>query len=287
MTAQSINHLVIQCGEHHAPSVCKILSEFFLASNACIFLPHNVAGSLPTETVAKYYTAHKDHMKNLRMIGLLPIVTSLDKARDEFLPDGSTLRHTPREWAMALTISTGQNARCDIVNGGSGRLAYLLVPRQFNDEISAAAPQYKMRSSPLEQRKVHFRDAIPGLPTVIQVDTSVQAALDRLELLSSEEVSKRAPSAVREAVSTSPLSPGTPAAPPVPPARRPSASVTSNLTHSSDSNCSQEVDSRKKCGRKRCGKPKARESKASRNPQEDASTHSVTSSVASKRNQQY
>ena len=138
MADQSIPHLMIQCGMNHVTTLNKTLSELFLNSNASIYLPREIAGSLPTEKVAKYFVAHKDHMRTLWMISLAPMISNLDRERNEFLPNGSTYRRTPGEWAMALTFSTGANAKCDIVNGGSDCLAHLLVPRQHFEEIAAS-----------------------------------------------------------------------------------------------------------------------------------------------------
>ena len=292
MADQSIPHLMIQCGKNHVTTLNKLLSEFYLTSNASIYLPREIAGSLPTEKVAKYFEAHKEHMRTLRMICLAPMVTNLDREREEFLPDGNTCRRTPREWAMALTVSTGANAKCDIVNGGSDRLAYLLVPKQHYDEIAAEASQYKMRISPLEQRETRYRDRIPGLPAVIRVDISVQAALDRLDLLSSAEVWNRAPATVRgeAAAPPPPETTGADSRPPVNSPNPTAVSVTSNLSNSS-SEKSSNIDSRLKKGRRKkdIRKPSAAATgaKTSRNPQEDASTHSVASSIASKHQQQY
>ena len=288
MADQSIPHLMIQCGKNHVTTLNKLLSEFYLNSNDSIYLPREIAGSLPTEKVAKYFDAHKDHMRTLRMICLVPMVTNIDREREEFLPDGNTSRCTPREWAMALTISTGANAKCDIVNGGPDCLAYLLVPKQHYNEIAAAASQYKMRISPLEQQETRYSDRIQGLPEVIRVDTSVQAALDRLEFLSSAEVWKRAPATVREAALLPPEPTGADSHPPVNSSRPTVASVTSNLSNSS-SEKSSNVDSRlKKARRKKVNrKPSAVTQKVSRNPHEDVSTHSMPSSIASKHQQQY
>jgi hypothetical protein len=54
-----------------------------------------------------------------------------------------------------------------------------------------------MRINPLERREARFRDTLPGLPAVIQIDTSVQGSLACLELLSSEAIWQRAPAAVK------------------------------------------------------------------------------------------
>ena len=72
-------------------------------------------------------------------------------------------------------------ARCDEVNGGKDQVATLLVPK------------HNYAETPMIQREARFREHITGFPGVIEVDTSVQEALDCLESLSAEEVWQRAP----------------------------------------------------------------------------------------------
>ena len=131
-------------------------------------------------------------MSNLfRSVTLSPIVTNLDTIRKEHLPNGAIIERSTREWATKLILpSTGANARCDIVNGGRDRITSLLVPRHLYEEVLEEVSKYKLRLNPMEKREARFRDSIPGLPEVIQIDTSVRQSLDFLDRMALEEVWK-------------------------------------------------------------------------------------------------
>jgi hypothetical protein len=120
----------------------------------------------------------------------------------------------------------------------------------------------------MDIKEERFRAEITGFPDIIEIDKTVQEALDCLEALSSEEVWKRAPSTIRQA-----------GVPPVPPSQGVSPSVTSNFSESSSSS-----DSDDKAKQKRAKRPpkNPKAPPSNRNPQDDRSTKSVTSSVVSK-----
>ena len=121
------------------------------------------------------------------------------------MANGEQISRTTREWATSLKLSsTGDSARCDIVNGGADSTANLLVPSLFYQEMVEEVSRYKLRINPLARREARFRDKIPGLPEVIHIDLSVQESLDCLEQMSSEDMWKKAPSSVRSPNSSDP-----------------------------------------------------------------------------------
>ena len=127
------------------------------------------------------------------------MISILDTLQKEILlTSGEEIQKSTREWATSLILSsTGRNARCDIVNGGTDHTANLVVPSHVYQEVLTEVAAYKLRINPLAKRETRFRDKIPGLPSVIQIDTSIQQSLDCLQMMSSEEIWKRAPSTVR------------------------------------------------------------------------------------------
>lgn len=92
---------------------------------------------------------HQSYVRSLKMI-----ITHLDIARVEQMPDGSTLERSTRDWAMQHTLADGiTNAQCDIVNGSSDHNAYLLVPTPHYDDIKEAFKAYQLR---LENKRPGF-----------------------------------------------------------------------------------------------------------------------------------
>ena len=130
---------------------------------------------------------------------MAPRITNLETIRDEYFENGEVLHRTTREWATSIKLAVGSPARCDIVNGGPDKIVNLLVPSHVNNEVTETVAQYKQRLNPMERSEARFRDALPGLPDVIQIDTSVQTSLDCLEMLSSESIWQRVPAGIRKA----------------------------------------------------------------------------------------
>ena len=194
---QPINHLAVRCGENHVAPLSKAISALLTGTGGAIFLPRVVLGNLSKDQITKYFTAHDNYVKSLRSICLSPRITNLDTIREEFFDNGEVLKRTTREWATKIQLSKGTSARCDIVNGGKDLAVYLLVPSHVYAEVNIEVSKYKLRLNPMERREARFRDSLPGLPDVIQIDTAVQASLDCLEMLSAEDIWKRAPPEVR------------------------------------------------------------------------------------------
>ena len=185
---QNIHHLVVQCGENHVAPLTKSLSTVLHGNGGAIFLPRVALGSFSSDQVAKYFQTHDNYVKSLRSVTISPMVTNLDTIRTEYYPTGEVVNRTTRDWATAVTLSTGTNARCDIVNGGKDRLVSLLVPRHYYQEVLTEVAKYKLRLNPMERREARFRDSIPGLPEVIQIDTSVQQSLAFLDNMALDDI---------------------------------------------------------------------------------------------------
>ena len=203
-TEQHIHHLVVECGENHVAPLTKAISALLTGTGGAIFLPRVVLGSLTNVQISKYFTAHANYVKSLRPICLAPRITNLDTIRDEYFDNGDVIHRSTREWATTLTLSNADPARCDIVNGGKDQTANLLVPSHNFTEITELYAAYKMRLNPLARREARFRDELPGLPAVIQIDISVQASLECLEFMSSEAIWQRAPGAVKHKTAQKP-----------------------------------------------------------------------------------
>ncbi|KAI2492148.1 hypothetical protein MHU86_22413 [Fragilaria crotonensis] len=266
-TNQLIHHLAVQCGEYHVEPLSKALSHLLKGNGGALYLPRLLLGNLSPAQMSKYFTVHDNYMKSLRTVTLAPMIENLDSDREEFFENGEVVVRSTRAWALSLTLpSTGLNARCDIVNGGYAQVATLLVPRHNYESILPEVVKYKQRLNPVDQREARFRKTILGLPGVIHIDPSVQEALDTLEMMSSENVWKRAPPAVRQGGTI------TDNRKPVP--SQATASVTSNLSQSSDSESDPEIPPKNR--KKKT--PRRKNQKAAKNPQEDAS---MTPSVAS------
>ncbi|KAI2494575.1 hypothetical protein MHU86_19945 [Fragilaria crotonensis] len=188
---QHIHHLAVQCGENHVAPLTKSLSMLLKGPGGAVFLPRLVLGSLHSNQIRQYFETHDNYLKSLRSITLSPMVTNLDTSRKEFFPNGDTIERSTREWATQLQLPSGALARCDIVNGGKDRITRLLVPRHLYSEVMDEVSKYKLRLNPLERREARFRDSIPGLPEIIQIDTSVKQSLEYLDKMTLEEIWKQ------------------------------------------------------------------------------------------------
>ena len=199
---QHIHHLAVQCGENHVAPLTKSLSMILKGPGGAVFLPRLVLGSLQSNQIRQYFETHDNYLKSLRSITLSPLVTNLDTIRNEYLSNGETIARSTREWATQLKLPSGESARCDIVNGGKDRITRLLVPRHLYSAVLEEVSNYKLRLNPMERREARFRDSIPGLPEIIQIDTSVQQSLAYLDTMTAEEIWK--PSVSSDSDSTQP-----------------------------------------------------------------------------------
>ena len=88
------------------------------------------------------FKTHDVHVKSLRWLPLFPLISNLDKPRKEYNPDGSSIERSTREWARSIKNLEGSGlAQCDVVNGGTDQLCYLL----FTPEHAEAAEEYRTR----------------------------------------------------------------------------------------------------------------------------------------------
>ena len=197
---QSIQHLAVQCGENHVAPLTKSLSMILNGPGGAVFLPRLVLGSLQSDQIRQYFETHDNYLKSLRSITLSPLVTNLDNIRKEIFPNGEIIEKSTREWATQLTVSSGASARCDVVNGGKDRITRLLVPGPLYSVVLEEVAKSKIRLNPMERREARYRDSIPGLPEVIQIDTSVRQSLAFLDKMATEEIWKPSPSS--DSVST-------------------------------------------------------------------------------------
>ncbi|KAI2503579.1 hypothetical protein MHU86_10866 [Fragilaria crotonensis] len=198
-TNQLIHHLAVQCGEHHVEPLSKALSNLLKGNGGALYLPRLLLGNLTSAQMSKDFTVHDNYMKSLRTVILPSMIDNLDITREEFFDNGDMVARTTREWALSLTLpNNGLNARCNIVNGGYAQVATLLVPRHNYESVLLEVDKYKQRLNPVDRREARFRTTILGVPGVIQIEPSVQEALDTLEKMSADKVWQNAPPAVRQ-----------------------------------------------------------------------------------------
>jgi predicted nucleic acid-binding Zn-ribbon protein len=195
---QKITHLVVQCGENHVSPLSKALSEILTGHNSSLYLPRIALAKLSPAQISSYFEMQDKYSKSLKSLALFPTLTNLDKPRKEYYEDGSIVERSTRDWATTIFLGqTDMSARSEVVNGGFDHKAYLLVPTQHFAVAQEHLRQYRLRLNPIGRREARFRDSLPGLPSVIHIDTSTQQNLDFLAQLSASDVWERAPPAVR------------------------------------------------------------------------------------------
>jgi hypothetical protein len=199
-TEQKINHLVVQCGENHVSPLSKALSEVMTGHNSSLYLSRLALAKLSSDQISSYFEMQDKYSKSLKSLPLFPTLTNLDKPRKEYFADGSVVERSARDWAASIFKGqSDMSARCEVVNGGFDQKAYLLVPTQQFSVAQEHLRHYRLRINPIGRREARFRDSLPGLPSVIHIDTSTQQNLDFLARLSASEVWERAPPGVRQA----------------------------------------------------------------------------------------
>ena len=185
-TDDFIPHLVVQCGEKHVHPLCESLMSILTGDNSPIFIPRSALVQMPTDEVTALFQTHDSYVKSIQWLPLSPLLTNLDKPRAEHYPDGSFVERTTREWARSIKTLDGKEfANCDVVNGGSDQLAYLLFPPKSFDAANAALAQYRKRINPFQQREKKYRDKV-GPATGDQFSRKVIANLDFMKKLSSD-----------------------------------------------------------------------------------------------------
>ncbi len=202
---QKITHLVVQCGENHVSPLSKALSEILTGHNSSLYLPRLALSQLSSAQISSYFEMQDKYSKSLKSLALLPTLTNLDRPRKEYGEDGTFVERSTREWAESLiTDRADVSARCEVVNGGFNQKAYLLLPAQHWIVAQEHLRQYRLRINPIGRREARFRDSLPGLPSVIHIDTSTQQNLDLLANMSSIDVWKNAPHTIQNELSNGP-----------------------------------------------------------------------------------
>ena len=92
-------------------------------------------------------------------------------------------------------------AQCDVVNGGTDQLAYLLFTPPHLEAATLALEAYRKRLYPFKQREAQFRDNV-GPPPFVHLSKSVIANIDFMKRLSSSNASRASPSTSVSAVSS-------------------------------------------------------------------------------------
>ena len=185
-TDELIPHLVVQCGEKHVHTLSEALMSILTGNNSPVFIPRSALIQMPVPEVTELFQTHDNYVKSLQWLPLSPLLSNLDKPRNETYPDGSIIERTTREWARNIkTIDGKEYARCDVVNGGTDQLSYLLFPPQSGAAANAALEQYRKLINPFKQREERYREKV-GPVSGPQFSHKVIANLDFMKKLSSD-----------------------------------------------------------------------------------------------------
>ena len=112
------------------------------------------------------------------------MLSNLDRVRKEHYADGTITERTTREWARSIrTLDDKEYAQCNLVNGGTDQLWYLLFPPKDKEAAEQALEAYRRRLYQFIQREAKFREEV-GPPPVIQYSKRVIANLDVIQRLS-------------------------------------------------------------------------------------------------------
>jgi hypothetical protein len=183
---QDINHLVVQCGEHHVHPLSQALLTPLDGSGAGVYIPRFAFASMSREQAMTLFEKHDSYIKALRFIPLSPMINNLDTLRTEYFPDGTTIERSVRDWASTiLSVDGKESAHCDVVNGGYDQKSFLLMAPQHEVIVKAAFEDYRRRVFPFTLREERFRETIGPPPSVIHVDLKVRANLQFVDKLSS------------------------------------------------------------------------------------------------------
>jgi hypothetical protein len=181
---QQIPHLVIQCGNKTVHTLSEALANILTGDCSSLYIPRFALSQMTESESKDLFTTHDVHVKSLRWLKLNPLLSNLDKPRKEYNLDGTIQERTTREWARTIkNIDGTASAQCDVVNGGSDQLSYLLFLPQHTEAATMALETYRRRLFPYTQREAKFRDSI-GPPSSITMSRSVIANLDFIKRLS-------------------------------------------------------------------------------------------------------
>jgi hypothetical protein len=184
-TEQFMPHLVVQCGESHVHSLSEALATILTGIQSALYIPRFVFERMSGDEASTLFASHDSYVKALNWLPLSPLLSNLDRVRKEYYADGIVKERTTRDWAKSIrTLDGSEYAQCDVVNGGTDQLCYLLFPPKDKDAATKALEEYRRRLYPFTQREAKFREDV-GPPPVIQYSKRVIANLDFIQRLSS------------------------------------------------------------------------------------------------------
>ena len=126
-TDQLMPHLVAQCGESHVHSLSEALATILTGVQSALFIPRFVFERLSAEEASTLFASHDSYVKALNWLPLSPLLSNLDRVRKEHNADGTVTERSTRDWARNIrTLDGSEYAQCDVVNGGTDQLCYLL-----------------------------------------------------------------------------------------------------------------------------------------------------------------
>jgi hypothetical protein len=189
-TDQLMPHLVAQCGESHVHSLSEALATILTGVQSALFIPRFVFERMSADEASTLFASHDSYVKALNWLPLSPLLSNLDRVRKEHNADGTVTERTTREWARNIrTLDGSEYAQCDVVNGGTDQLCYLLFPPKDKEAAEKALEAYRRRLYPFTQREAKFREDV-GPPPVIQYSKQVIANLDFIKRLSTSETTQ-------------------------------------------------------------------------------------------------
>jgi hypothetical protein len=184
-TDQLMPHLVAQCGESHVHSLSEALATILTGTQSALYIPRFAFEQMTPADASALFASHDEYVKALNWLSLYPLLSNLDRIRKEYNPDGSITERSTRDWARNIRTTDGKGyAQCDVVNGGTDQLCYLLFPPQDKEAAQAALDAYRRRLYPFTQREAKFRAEV-GAPPAIVLSKRVIANLDFIKNLSS------------------------------------------------------------------------------------------------------
>jgi hypothetical protein len=183
-TDQQIPHLAVQCGNKTVHPLSEALAKTLTGEGSALYIPRFALSQMSDDEANDLFATHDAHVKSLRWLPLFPLLSNLDKPRKEHNLDGSVTERTTREWARTIKNREGTAlAQCDVVNGGTDQLSYLLFTPQHTEAANIALEEYRKRLYPFTQREAKFRDSV-GPPPSINMSRSVIANLEFIKRLS-------------------------------------------------------------------------------------------------------
>jgi hypothetical protein len=125
---QLIPHLAVQCGNKTVHLLSEALAKILTGDGAALYIPRFAFSQMTDVEAEELFRTHNAHVKSLRWLPLFPLLSNLDKPCKEYHADGSVLERTTRDWARSIkTLDGSALAQCDVVNGGTDQLSYLLL----------------------------------------------------------------------------------------------------------------------------------------------------------------